>query len=119
MATSLTSDLMFASEPEKKVYYSLIRLGEPFTFQSQMLGQYQQKGSTIADFALYQYRLVLRVVGEYWHSFPGTKARDRLQLIALESQGWKVVDLMESDINRNVDFYVREAIRGVSYAREL
>jgi len=115
----VTTDLMFATEPEKTVYYALVRLGEIFTFQVQMLGQHGEKGSAIADFTLPNHALVLRVVGEYWHSFPETKARDQMQRIALETQGWKVIDLMESDINKNAEFFVKEAIRGVSYAREL
>ena len=116
---AIANDLMFATEPEKKVYYALIRLGEDFTFQSQMLGFHGEKGSAIADFKLPQYDLILRVQGEYWHHFPETKARDMLQKVALTSQGWTVIDLMESDVLRNAEFYVKEGIRGISHAREL
>ena len=115
----ISADLMMATEPEKKVYFALVKIGEQFTFQSQMLGFPGAKGSTRADFTLPQLGLVLRVVGEYWHSFPETKARDQLQKIALSTEGWLVIDLMESDIMRDVDFYVQEAILGKSYAREL
>lgn len=116
---SVSAELMMASEPEKKVYYTLVKLGESFDFQSQMLGYHGEKGSTRADFVLPQHRLILRVQGEYWHSFPETKARDQLQKIALTTQGWTVIDLMESDIMRDAGYYVEEALKGFDHSREI
>ncbi|KKL15597.1 hypothetical protein LCGC14_2504030, partial [marine sediment metagenome] len=37
-------DLQFATSPEKAVYNALKKLGENFTFQSQMLGPHGEKG---------------------------------------------------------------------------
>jgi len=119
----IRAELLMASGPEKKVYYALKKLGfiegKDFYFQSQMLGFPGAKGSTRVDFRLPLFGLVLRVVGEYWHSFPEAKARDLLQKVAMTTEGWLVIDLMESDIMRDVDSYVQEAILGRDHSREL
>ncbi len=110
-------DLQFATSPEKAVYNALKKLGENFTFQSQMLGPHGEKGSTIADFVLPQYRLILSVIGFYWHSNLETKTRDNLQRLALETQGWRVIYIDEDNALENATFYVTEAIRGIDHSR--
>jgi len=112
-----TTELMFATKPEKAVYYVLVRLGEVFDFQSQMLGAHGEKGSTRADFLLPEHSLVISVIGWYFHNRPESKARDRLQRIALESQGYQIIYIDEQDALDNADHYVREAIRGVDHSR--
>ena len=112
-----TIDLQFATSPEKAVYNALKKLGENFTFQSQMLGPHGEKGSTIADFVLPQLKLIISVIGFYWHNRIETKIRDNLQRIALETQGWKVIYIDEDNALENATFYVRAAIRGVDFSR--
>ncbi len=105
------------TKPELAVYNALTKLGIEFEWQSPMLGLYREKGSTIADFYIPLHSLVISVIGEYWHSFPETRARDQLQRIALESQGIRVIGIDESDANRNARFYCEEALRGISHSK--
>ena len=105
--------------PERAIYNALNQLGIEFTFQSSMLGGREQRGGAVVDFLVASLRLIIRCVGEYWHSRSDTKAMDELHKIALETTGWRVIDIMATDALRNPLFFVSEAIRGVSHARQL
>lgn len=114
---STDTKLSFATLPEKAVYKALQSLREPFEFQSPLLGGYREKGSTIADFLLRQYSLIISVIGFYWHNQPGTKARDKMQRIALSSQGLHVIYIDEQAALANATYYCKEAIRGFDHSR--
>lgn len=104
-----------ATLPELIVSKELDRLGIGYQFQQSFLGGRTQAGGAIADFTISSLSLIIRVQGDYWHSSPSVRAKDKLQNIALISQGWNVIDLMESDIIKNVRFYVSEALKGISH----
>ena len=107
------------STPERAIYQALTHLGIEFIFQSSMLGGREIRGGLIADFQVPSLSLVIRCQGEYFHSRSDTKARDELQKIALETSGWRVIDIDATDALRNALFYIQEAIRGISHARRL
>ena len=113
----MTTDLMGATKPEVAVYFALTKLGEPFEFQSPLLGGYREKGSTIADFLLRQHDLVISVIGWYYHNRPETKARDKLQRIALSSMGLHVIYIDEQDAIDNARWYCQQAILGRDHSR--
>lgn len=111
--------VILATKPELAVKGALDQLGEYYEFQSKMLGGRQVKGGTIADFWLPQYSLVITVIGEYWHyNRPDTIARDKLQQLALEGRGRRVVRIDATDALRNARFYVEQAILGIDHSRE-
>uniref|UniRef100_A0A6H2A5E6 DUF559 domain-containing protein n=1 Tax=viral metagenome TaxID=1070528 RepID=A0A6H2A5E6_9ZZZZ len=112
-------NILMATVPEMAIYRALTKLEVEFTFQAQMLGANREKGSTIADFQIPSLSLIIRCVGEYWHSDAETKVRDMLQKEALESQGWRVVDIMAEDALANAEYYVREALKGITFAHAL
>lgn len=61
----------------------------------------KQIGRYIADFLIPSANLVIECDGEYWHSLPGAKAKDRRRDRYMRDRGYKVVRLTESDINAN------------------
>lgn len=107
-----------ATEPEKVIYYALKKRGIDFEFQSKMMGGRDTKGGAVVDFYIPSYGIIINVQGEYWHlNRPGTEERDRLQQLALEGQGIKVIYIGAEDALRNADFYVSEALNGISHWR--
>ena len=112
-------DITKFSKLEKKVYNALLKTGVQFEAQVRMMGGRDVRGGAVVDFLIRGLRLILRVQGRYYHAMPEAKARDMIQKIALSSQGWTVIDLMESHINKNARFYVTAALRGQSYAFQL
>ena len=114
--------LTLATKPEKAIYNALLKLGYipgiDFIYQSQLLGAYRERGSTIADFEIFRFRIIISVLGFYYHyNRPDTEARDRLQHIALASQGYKVIHIDEADALKNARYYTEEALRGVDHSR--
>ncbi len=114
----MTTGLLM-SAPERAVYNALLKLQISFDFQSKMFGGRNVKGGLIADFKIPSLSLIIRVQGEWFHSRSDAKARDMLQKIALTTSGWTVIDILAEDVLRNPTFYVSEAIRGISHARQL
>ena len=109
---------LLATKPELVVHRALTKLGISFEFQSKMLGGYGEKGSTRADFSIPDLSLIISVIGEYWHyNRPDTLVRDKLQQIALETQGWKVVYIDANDALRNARYYVEQALMGISFSK--
>ncbi len=113
----MTTSTLMATKPELAVYRALQKLDIEFEFQSRMMGGYREKGSLIADFYIPSLSLVIAVQGLYWHSFPGTEARDRLQRIALEGQGITTIWIDEDDALTNALYYVREALLGHDHSK--
>ncbi len=54
------------------------------------------------DFALPERRIAIECDGEYWHSFPEARARDKRKDDFLASQGWKVIRFPGSVIKNDV-----------------
>ena len=111
---------IIATKPELAVMRALDKLigRENYIFQSKMLGGRSVKGGTVADFQISHLGIIISVIGEYWHyNRPDTLARDRLQQIALETSGWRVIYIDAKDAIRNASWYVSEALRGISHSR--
>ncbi len=109
---------MVATKPELAIYNALISLGISFEFQSKMMGGRGLRGGSVADFLIPSISTVISCLGEYWHfAFRSTMIRDKLQQTALESQGWRVVYIDAEDALRNATYYVKAALRGISYSK--
>ncbi len=109
---------MLATQPELAVYHALNKLKVSFEFQSKMMGGRDVKGGLVADFYIPEHSLVIAIQGEYWHyGRADAVVRDRLQRIALEGQGIRVVYIDASDALRNATFYVKEALAGRDHSR--
>ena len=100
-----------ATKPELAVYEALTKLGIEFEYQSPFLGGRTLKGGVVADFYIPSLRLIISVVGSYWHNQPGQRAIDRIQNETLASKGITTIYIDEDDVNRNVMYYVREALK--------
>lgn len=113
----MTTGAIAMTAPERAVYNVLIKLGVPFEFQSKMLGGRDEKGGLIADFTIPSLMLIIRVQGEYYHyGRPSVEARDLFQKEALTSLGWTVIDILGDDAVSNANYYVSEALKGISHA---
>lgn len=75
----------------------------------------------VADFQIVRTlpQMIWRVQGLYWHYGLGAAKReyDALQRNALESLGYRVIDLDEDDVLRRLSFVVEEAIQGIDHSR--
>jgi len=69
---------------------------------------------TVADFYLPQYKLVIYADGDYWHSLPLVKNRDKKQNIILKQNGYQVLRFQENEINKSVDNCIRRIKERVS-----
>ena len=67
--------------------------GVDFVFQSSEFGGRAELGGLIADFIFPVPRLVVQVMGQYWHSTPEIEARDVTQQALLEMLGYTVMFL--------------------------
>ena len=101
--------------PERAVYGALTKLGIDFTTQVSMMGGRQERGGAVIDFQIPSLALIIRVVGTYWHSSSEAQSRDMLQKIALESSGWRVIDISDTNALANARFYVEDALRFISH----
>lgn len=57
-----------------------------------------------ADFYLPDYYLVIECDGDYWHSLPETKERDKRRDAFIRSQGMKILRLSETLINTDLEY---------------
>jgi very-short-patch-repair endonuclease len=108
-----------ASEPEAIAYLWLRAHQIPFEFQAPILGGRTAPGGTVVDFILYDRDppLLLRVMGDYWHSMIESMAFDEEQRIALMSMGFPVVDVWERQLFRNADYVLRMALSEIEVGR--
>jgi multisubunit Na+/H+ antiporter MnhB subunit len=97
--------------PELAVRYELTRLGIYYEEQVPFFGGREAAGGAVTDFYIPAYALVLSVIGIYWHESPARRAQDLLQRIALFSVGIFTVYITDEQINRNVRYYVEEALQ--------
>jgi len=76
---------------------------------------YDFQGSSMGDFfKLPENQVALRVQGEFWHSPVGKTGQDIIQRELLESIGWTVVDLYESDLMSRLNETMEKALQGES-----
>lgn len=86
--------------PEKLVFAFLAQHGIPFTFQA----SFPDYPGTISveelrpDFLLEQFKVILEIQGEYWHSLPDQAAHDVTKFAIYELSGYAVYWFWESDI---------------------
>ena len=108
----------FLSDLEKKVYNWLVEHKILFTTREKMFGYSGELGSATIDFVLTEFNIVLRVMGEYWHSKPESIARDAFGKEQLINRGYIVVDLWEEDLtDERLDRTMELAIQGVEVPR--
>lgn len=108
-------DTILATEPERIVLAWLDKRGiVDYEFQSSQLGGRFELGGSIVDFLIPDLSLAWRVQGGYWHQGVEKSATDSVQRELLESQGWTVVDIWESDLDtpEKVNTTLDKALRG-------
>ena len=111
------------SLPEFLVYQELLRRGLregfDFRYQSKLIGGRLDKGGAVVDFLFFNPPdLAINVQSEFFHyQTAELRTHDELQRIALEGQGVTVIYIDESDIVKNVGFFVSEALRFRDHSR--
>lgn len=61
----------------------------------------KQLGPFVVDFYFPQWKLVLEVDGDYWHSLPEQQERDRRKDQWLQKNGYRIIRLTESEIRED------------------
>jgi very-short-patch-repair endonuclease len=81
---------MSATNLERIVWDALTRHKIQFDFRSSMIGGRPgfQFGRQVADFALWQYHVVIEVQGAYWHTPLQQEAKDASRMLILAGEGW-------------------------------
>lgn len=69
-------------------------------------------GKFTVDFLLYQAKIVIECDGEYWHSLPDSKKRDKYKDKFLFQKGFQVFRFTESEIRRAARDCVDRVLRG-------
>ena len=103
----------FLNEPERKVANWLSNHYIPFRIQESIAGGTMELGGMVVDFLLPMSRIVIRVMGTYWHRSTEANARDVLGRETLRAKGFIVVDIWEDDVNERLDYVMRLAVQGV------
>ncbi len=108
--------LLGASRPEIMVHQWLMARGEGFVYQFGLMGGRTQRGGAVGDFLLYQRHppLVIRVQSEHWHPDP---LREEEQRLALQAEGYGVVDVWEEEILHSVETAMTAALAGIELRR--
>ena len=90
--------------PEKLVFAWLADRGVPFTFQATFpdLEDTETVEEFRPDFLLEQFRVIIEVQGEYWHSLPDQAEHDAYKFACYEYAGYTVYWFWESDILTNL-----------------
>jgi hypothetical protein len=105
----------FGSVEEFLVYQELLRRGLKdgldFTFQSAQFGGRLDRGGLVVDFLFSNPPgLAINPLGAYWHGTPEARARDLLSRALLAGQGVTLIWIDDDDVNRDVQYYVGEAL---------
>jgi len=88
-----------------------------YEFQSVYAGGFYELGGAVVDFRLPNRNILLRVMGEYWHRQVSQEGRDLIQKAFLEGMGWKVIDLLGSDVEDRLEETMTKALRGEEMLR--
>jgi len=107
----------FLNKPEQAVANWLDKHGIPFTVQDPIAGGTMELGGMVVDFRLTMSRIIIRVMGVYWHQGLEASGRDIMGEEVLRAKGYIVVDLWEDDINTRLDYVMRLAVQGVEIPR--
>lgn len=112
------------SLPELVVFKELLRRGYEagldFHFQSSIFGGRTQRGGFVIDFLFENPpSLIINVQGEYYHYERGTSrmAVDKLFRAMMAGRGYTVIFIDESDVMKNVRYYVGEALAFRDHSR--
>jgi len=89
---------------ERIMYKELLRRSLSFDFQGSMMGGRNILGGAVADFVLWDAKLVIRVHGRIWHSGIWAEWRDDMQRLHMESLGYEVLDMFDDEVY-NEDFF--------------
>ena len=100
----------YASTPARKLARALIQHGYSIEAEVPFAGGNKYEGGMVVDFYLRSMKTVLRVQGTYWHTRPGSSARDDSQSFYLRAHKLRVVDIWESDINTRLDWVLEYQI---------
>lgn len=101
------------SSLEKKVVDWLTKNNVLFSSQEPMFGGSRELGGAIIDVVLTERNIVLRILGGYWHSSLGSKARDEFGREQLIGRGYVVVDLHEENLTDDrIENTMQLAMRG-------
>jgi hypothetical protein len=86
--------------PEQLAALGLVWLGFHFSCQISENGGRLRVGGSVIDIILYMgnTKTAIRIDGDYWHSLPGRKQKDIVQLNILRMKGYLVVSILESDL---------------------
>ena len=90
----------------------------PFQAQISYSGGRMALGGAVVDYKVqYGGVVIVRVMGDYWHSLSGRKMKDITQWNRLHGYGYKVADVWESDLYRvwregRLADFMREAVMG-------
>ena len=105
---------VIASDIERIVLRWLDRRKILYDFQSSQLGGRFELGGSIVDILIPDLHLAIRVQGSYWHKGIEKEATDSIQRELLESQGWTIVDVWESDLDtpEKIESTLTKALRG-------
>ena len=116
--------IRFGSLPELIVFKDLVRRdlehGVDFYYQFPIFGFFLEPGSKKLDFFFANPPgLAINVQGEYWHYDQGSHkiAGDELLREMLASDGIRMVFIDESDVLRDVRYYVSEALNFRDHSR--
>ena len=71
------------------------------------------------DFALPDIKLAIECDGDYWHSLPGIKEKDKRRDKALGKLGWTTLRFTETEINRSASNCAQRVADKVEWAREI
>lgn len=58
----------------------------------------------LIDIAIENHKIAIECDGDYWHSLPKAKERDKRKDKYLKSKGWKVIRFSETNINNNLSW---------------
>jgi len=93
------------SEPEAMVHLELERRQVPFSWRY-FDGVSPAIAAVMPDFApeftLREYKVVILIIGLFFGEIPGVLDKNALAAALLEGDGWKVVNLYETDIRADV-----------------
>jgi very-short-patch-repair endonuclease len=72
--------------------------------------QYSGVAPWIIDFAFPGYKLAVEADGDYWHSLDNVIEKDKRKDSDLNSKGWTIIHLSESDIKQSISTCVERVI---------
>lgn len=106
------------TRPEWAIFNALTRLKVDFEFQSSQLGGRRNRGGAVLDFYISSQNLGINIQSLFWHyGRPEAVANDRMQRLALEGQGLRMVYIDEEDALRDPFFYTQEALQFRDHSR--